>query len=256
VISNLIIIKATNDHIYEVGAAALPPRVYRSIGARFWPVCFCKLYELCFQRSRCVSATFIGRNADQEHGIPLSGVPWHTAASTTHSTIAAFTKPTAQRIHRCADVKALDVIIEETADATFGVRGKPVVDWEVHSSCFLNQTGRQNVTIKLRLLLLRLQVSLQLCAHGPSFPGAAAAATSAVSTLAAPTAAATSAFPGAATAAATAVQEQFDPGIRIGRRHGFRGGDNHKQGSLKSIGLKTSRGAGPKSLLRKGRIEE
>ena len=87
-------------------------------------------------------------------------------------------------------------------------------------------------------------------------PGAAAAATSAVSTLAAPTAAATSAFPGAATAAATAVQEQFDPGIRIGRRHGFRGGDNHKQGSLKSIGLKKSRGAGPKSLLRKGRIEE
>ena len=119
-----------------------------------------------------------------------------------------------------------------------GLVDRNVVDWEVHSFCFLNQTGRQNVTIKLRLLLLRLQVSLQLCARGPSFPGAAAAATSAVSTLAAPTAVATSAFPGAATAAATAVQEQSDPGIRIGCRHGIRGGDNHKQGSLKSIGLK------------------
>ena len=131
-------------------------------------------------------------------------------------------------------------MIEEMRDAAFGVRGKPVVDWEVQPFCFLNQTGKQHVTIKLHLFL-RLQRSLQLCAHGPSFPGAAAAATSAVSTLAAPTAVATSAFPGAATAAATAVQEQSDPGIRIGCRHGFQGGDN-KQGSLKSIGLKTSRG--------------
>ena len=64
-------------HIHEVDARALPPCIFRNIFARRWPLCICKLDELCFQNSCCAASNLVGSNGKQIHGNPLVTMAWH-----------------------------------------------------------------------------------------------------------------------------------------------------------------------------------